>query len=72
MIVKEWQEWWKKWGLSEWPAFNLATGQLIVVAPDSLPQQYGFGFPNCDHAPAWSFSACEACARKLLMQTRAT
>lgn len=69
--IKEWTEWWKSMKLQRWPAYNLATGRTILVRPGALPQQYGFGFRECDHAGAWSFQACEACARKLAKQTGA-
>ena len=68
--VQAWQDWWKEWGLEEWPAYNLATGHLIMTTPSALPQQYGFGFPDCEHAAAWSFEACEECAQRLLVEAK--
>lgn len=63
-------EWCSYWGLDEAPHFNLAKPSTIIWLPigEASPKQYGFPFPHCEHAPAWSFTCCEKCARKLLIQ----
>jgi len=70
--LKGFYEWCSDWGLTKVPAFNLANPNTVIWirAGEAFPQQYGFPFPGCEHARAWSFKGCEACARKLLAQAR--
>jgi hypothetical protein len=71
MEVKGFYEWCEEWGLATVPAFNLVTHKVIwIKAGEKFPRQYGFPFPGCQHAPAFSFTGCEACARQLLAQAR--